>query len=136
MIDSVRNNELERVIDFLDDGVDPNWKNNCGDTALIVASRYGYSDIAGILLDHKADPDTKDDVGDTALIVASRYGYTAIVGMLMIYGANPDRKNNVGDTAVIVASRYGYSDIVNLINKRVQVRALSESWKNILASYR
>ena len=55
---------------FMDNGADVNAKSKYGDTALIMASRWGYPDAVRYLLSKGADFSIKSDEGDTALKVA------------------------------------------------------------------
>lgn len=52
---------------LLEAGDNPNARDWLGETALMWASRQGYSDIVASLLAHGADPSMKDDSGNTAL---------------------------------------------------------------------
>jgi len=67
------------------EGVDPDSKNESGETALLWAVRYGHEAVVKLLLDSdKAqDGDSKDRLGGTALSHASENGHEAVVKLLL-----------------------------------------------------
>jgi len=88
-----------------------------GNTALVVASKYGYTEIVKLLLEAGADVNVKNKDGETALMKASYNGYTEIVKMLIDAGADVNIKDRYGTTALMLASLYGYTEIVELLIK-------------------
>jgi ankyrin repeat protein len=60
-----------------------NAKMKDGTTALLAASRRGYTDVATYLLDNGADPHIKGEGGLTALMAASASGFKDVVFMLL-----------------------------------------------------
>lgn len=82
---------------------------------LIVASRYGDTEIVAMLLEKGDDVNAKDDSGWTALIVASFYGHPEMVEMLLNNGSDVNAKNNDGYTALIMASERGRPEIVSIL---------------------
>ena len=99
-------------------------KGGDGITALILASRYGHTEIVAMLPEKGDDVNVKDNDGWTALIVASFYGHTEIVAMLPEKGADVNAKNNDGYTALIMASVRGHEEIViNLLTNGADVNA-------------
>ena len=58
-----------------------------GNTALIIASRYGRKDNVYILLNAKANVTIKNNYGYTALMLAVKYNHSDIVEMLKKAGA-------------------------------------------------
>ena len=93
-----------KVRELLDLGVNPNMKNDEGNTALILASENGHSETVRELLNRGADIDVQGDRGTTALISASGKGHSETVRALLNRGADPDVKNIDGYTALITAS--------------------------------
>ena len=67
---------------MLDSGVDPNFQNRLGTTALMMASAWGYTDIVRLLFDRGADPTIMTYNGDTALSLAITSGNGNIVRLL------------------------------------------------------
>lgn len=52
--------DLKAVKELLSHGAGPNFQNDSGDTALILASFNNYPALAELLLSHGADPTLKD----------------------------------------------------------------------------
>ena len=59
---------------FLDSGIDINAKNNSGQTALMLASSFGFEDTVKLLINYKADVNAEDNLGRTALLYTSGDG--------------------------------------------------------------
>uniref|UniRef100_A0A0G4HYJ9 Uncharacterized protein n=1 Tax=Chromera velia CCMP2878 TaxID=1169474 RepID=A0A0G4HYJ9_9ALVE len=87
-----------------------------GETALMLASCKGHTDIVRLLVDAKANVDMQDKNGMTALILASENGHTDIVRLLVDAKANVDMEDkNSKKTALLWASENGHTDIVRLL---------------------
>ena len=61
----------ENLKQLLDKGVNVNYQNDKGFSALIVASQYGHADNVNLLLEKNADVNLKNAGGATALIIAA-----------------------------------------------------------------
>jgi ankyrin repeat protein len=86
-----------------------------GDTALILASFHGHTEIAQALLAAGADKDVKNNDGITALICACIMGYADTVQALLAAGADKEAKDKYSFTALISASMNGHIDIVHAL---------------------
>lgn len=64
------------------EGMDLNAVNSYGETALMVAARYGYADMVRALLDAGANAKAKNSEGKTASKLAKKAGYKAVAKML------------------------------------------------------
>ena len=115
---NVRDNGIDTVIQLLENGTDPNIKDNGGYTALMSAvlniRTNSTEETVRLLLEHKAEPNIQDNNGWTALIWAARYSNTdsteEAVRLLLDYGANQNIQDNYGFTALLFAARsYKYS---------------------------
>ena len=62
-------------------------KSHYGNTALILASRFGSSKIVKALLDAGANVNAENDRGYTALRQAKKHGYTETARILIEHGA-------------------------------------------------
>lgn len=74
---------------FLQAGINPNAKNEKGESALNFAIRYKEPKIAKILIE-KADINMKDDLGNTPLFTAIKYEKEDLFNLLLDKGANPN----------------------------------------------
>jgi len=115
LIDAAQNNNIRLVRRLLDSGVYPNIQDNSGDTAILLASHEGYTDIVELLLNNGANPNSRDTDGNTALMFASLNGYIEIVELLLNSGANIHNQDNFGGTALIGASINGHIEIMELL---------------------
>lgn len=73
-------------------GVDINYQNSNGVTALLSACHWGYYKIAEFLLQNGADPNIGSQINDFSLnplLSAAFKGYINIVNLLIVYDANP-----------------------------------------------
>jgi ankyrin repeat protein len=82
LIEACKQNDLGRVKELLDQGVDPNLQDRSRKTSLIYASWFGYIDVVRLLLDRGADPNLQNGRGNTAFIYASVDGHIDVVKLL------------------------------------------------------
>ena len=61
-----------------------------GTTALMIAAKKGYAEIAKMLLDADANPNLQSKKGATALMFAAGHGHAEIAKMLLTAGVNPN----------------------------------------------
>ncbi|OON97311.1 MAG: hypothetical protein ATN36_03790 [Epulopiscium sp. Nele67-Bin005] len=83
--------------------INPNIKNDEGETVLMTVAKYGPEDIVDYLINIGCDVNIKNNVGYTALMYASKYGNIDIVRLLVNNGADVNAENNSGFTASKVA---------------------------------
>lgn len=99
---------VERVKELIDDGADINYQDpETKNTALIIASKWGYFEVVEYLLKSGADHNIQNYHGSTALILASWYGNYRIIELLIKSGVNLEIQNQYGYTALTTASIYG-----------------------------
>lgn len=75
-----------------------NAKNGNGLTPLMLASLYGHSGVAELLLKNQAEVGATNGDGNTALHMAAFLAHPKIVRLLLAHGASPDVKNRKGET--------------------------------------
>ncbi|NEP54411.1 MAG: ankyrin repeat domain-containing protein [Moorea sp. SIO3C2] len=107
--------DAEQVRQLLQQGTDPNQVYGTN-TALIYASRDGFSEIVQILIEAGADVNWIDGEGVTPLILAAFKNHPAIVQMLLDQGADTSIRDQWSRTALDYALRRGADDaIVHLL---------------------
>ena len=87
LLDAAHGNDIEGVRETLKLGADVNAKNQQGNTALILATCYGHTEVVKFLIAAKADVNITNEYGDTALIGAGWNDYIEIAKMLKKAGA-------------------------------------------------
>jgi glycerophosphodiester phosphodiesterase len=98
---ATKSNYFKIVHLLVDAGVDINYQDEHGETALHVAARFGYQECARILLDgsegHKMNMELAEKTyGWTPLFIASVDGHLSIVKMLVDRGADVSKPDLSG----------------------------------------
>jgi glycerophosphodiester phosphodiesterase len=105
---------------LVDAGVDINWQNHAGESALHVAARTGHDECARILLkgrnDQKADLELAEkNFAWTALHIAAVDGHLSVAQLLVDAGADVDKLDSSGWTATEHAALRGHLAIARLL---------------------
>lgn len=90
-------------------GIKLDARNAAGDSALMLASLRGYTEVVDLLL--KAGAQFNHD-GWNPLLYAAFEGRVSIVEMLLAKGANPDALAPNRSTPLMFAARNGHEDVV------------------------
>ncbi|MEK6545951.1 MAG: ankyrin repeat domain-containing protein, partial [Nitrospinota bacterium] len=112
---AVKERNINEVKSLLSKGVDPNYVNEYGESALLFAIMAGDAEVVRKLLSAGADPDSKDTHGTPVLTLASDEGYLDIVKVLLEVGADVNKKDNDGSTALMEAAEKDHIDIVKIL---------------------
>jgi len=117
---------------LVDAGVDINWQDGTGETALHVAARFGHHECAQILLsgtdDQKADCELAENSFDwTPLHVACVDGHLSIVELLISAGANLNKPDASGWLPREHAALRGHLDIANRLASAIPAILKSRS---------
>ena len=107
----------ERVIELLNRGVNINFQNNLGDTALHYCALNGHIEIVSVLLHYRANTNITNKLGDTALHNSSSNGHTETVCLLLNSGTNIYLRNVNGATALHKAALSGCIETVKALLK-------------------
>lgn len=117
LANAARQNQVDAVRCLLEAGIggyiDHQYPD--GKTSLSLASRYGHSQIARLLVEAGADKDCRDRGGKTALMHACEHGHFEAARLLVKTGADKDCSNNDGWTALMYASASGYLQVACLL---------------------
>lgn len=111
---------LVGVLAMLKGGVDPNVKNEPGNTPLIISSSLGDTDSVRALLAYRADVNAANNEGNTSVIYAARYNHpdtllALFAPLTMQYRADINAQNKKGETALYWAAAKGYAPVVKIL---------------------
>jgi ankyrin repeat protein len=111
------NQNLVEVKSSLEDGEDPNQRNEYGVPAIILALGFNDPSIINLFINYGADVNISDANGFSPLIVASGYEQHEICELLIKNGADIDKKHNNGFTALMLAAQNGDLAMVRTLLK-------------------
>lgn len=118
LVNAIRENNKERVIEILEEGdYNINDENAGDDVPLVWASENNYTDVVKLLLDNGADPNIKGGMNDqsTSLVSASINGFLDIVKLLIEHGADWNITNNYGSVPLDYAQLNNHILIMQLL---------------------
>ena len=120
LLEAAKNGDLIKVQTALENGANPNAKNNAGQTPLhyaasLFAAQEGRVEIVKLLLKRGADPNAKNKHGKTPLHYAVTVGDVNVVRVLLEHGANPNVKDDNSMTPLHYAARDGHVDVVRVL---------------------
>ncbi len=115
LIYAVRNNNHELVALLIENGADVNTKNNQEDTALQLASQFGYFDIADTLIRSGAEIDAGAYIGRPALVRAAASNHTKLMTLLLAKGASVNVEDDLHNSSLMIASLKGNLSAVSLL---------------------
>ena len=99
----------------LENGINPNIKDEYGWTVLHHAANWGNTKVVKALIKAGADPNAKTNSGGIPLQWAASWGRAEVVKVLLKAGVNPNAKNKDGWAALHYAVCYGHAEVVNLL---------------------
>jgi ankyrin repeat protein len=111
--------DLGRVRALLEQGADPDARDDEGRTPLFSAVLGGSLALLGLLLEAKADVNARDEHGWTALHVAAEEVIPEMASLLLARGADPNAADDEGNTPLgrAVFSARGRHDVVRLLRQ-------------------
>ena len=116
LIDTVKENNLERVRLIVEQGADKDKRDSNGQTTpLYWASWKGNCAVTHYLVEHGSTLDKADNYGNTPLIIATIQGHLDVARYLLEQGADRDKAANNGFTPLRYAALYGQLEIAMLL---------------------
>ncbi len=107
---------IKRVEQLLKLGADINTSNYTdGSTALILAARYGYTEVCALLTEKGANMEAKERFGKTPLIFAAHNGHIETCALLIAKGANIHAKDIHGMTALRYTKLHGRKETTTFL---------------------
>lgn len=102
LLKAVNADDISRIKDLINEGLDVNGMNERGWSALMIAASKGNMEILKLLIENGAALDDKNHQGgQTALIFAAHWGHADVVRHLIAKGANLNMQMDDGWTALI-----------------------------------
>ncbi len=147
---AAQTSNLQMAQFLVETGANPNIRNRYGETAVMLASYHGQTDMVRLLhlkgadihhdgwnpllyaafnghldtirwlLDSKANINALSDNGTTPLMMAVRGNHRDAVALLLSKGADPTIKNEQGENALIWAEKRDHQSIVKLLKSQNQ----------------
>lgn len=101
-------------------GVDINWQDKTGETALHIAARFGHDECARVLLEGTAEQKADIELAEnsfawTPLHIAAVDGHLSVAQLLVEAGADVDKLDSSGWTAKEHAALRGHLPIAHLL---------------------
>jgi ankyrin repeat protein len=110
----VRAGDAASLRAMVEKGLPVNFRNEKGDSLIMLASYHGHLETAQILLEAGADPDVANDQGQTPLAGAAYKGFVEIAELLLKHGANVEGASPDGKTPLMMASMFNRPTVVDL----------------------
>ena len=116
LLKAVNADDISRIKNLLNEGLDVNGMNEDGWSALMVAASKGSMEILKLLIENGAALDVKNrQGGQTALIFAAHWGHTEVVRYLIAKGANLNVQMDDGWTALIDSISRGNLEVAKIL---------------------
>ena len=96
-------------------GVNVDYANEKGKTALLVASQQGHKEMVNYLIAANADINASDVDSRSALIIASENNDVELAQILLNAKANPNHQRNDGSTSLHIASYNNYNELAVML---------------------
>jgi ankyrin repeat protein len=116
-LEAVRQDNVERALQYLANGANINARFPNGDTALLQAARHGQTQVALMLVAKKASLDAQGNDGATALILAAKRGDIPLSRAFIDAGVDITIEDRDGRKALDHAMRTALPELVELFEK-------------------
>ncbi|XP_070264561.1 ankyrin-1 isoform X8 [Myotis yumanensis] len=112
---AARSGNLDKALDYLQNGVDINTCNQNGLNGLHLASKEGHVKMVVELLHKEIILETTTKKGNTALHIAALAGQDEVVRELVNYGANVNAQSQKGFTPLYMAAQENHLEVVKFL---------------------
>ncbi|XP_051801922.1 ankyrin-2 [Acanthochromis polyacanthus] len=112
---AARAGNIDKVLEFLKNGVDISTCNQNGLNALHLAAKEGHKDLVEELLQRGAPVDSSTKKGNTALHIASLAGQKEVVRLLVNRGADVNSQSQNGFTPLYMAAQENHLEVVRYL---------------------
>ncbi|XP_040891162.1 ankyrin-2 [Toxotes jaculatrix] len=112
---AARAGNIDKVLEFLKNGVDISTCNQNGLNALHLAAKEGHKDLVEELLERGAPVDSSTKKGNTALHIASLAGQREVVRLLVKRGADVNAQSQNGFTPLYMAAQENHLEVVRYL---------------------
>ncbi|XP_036790223.1 ankyrin-2 isoform X3 [Oncorhynchus mykiss] len=112
---AARAGNLDKVLEFLKDGVDISTCNQNGLNALHLAAKEGHEDLVEELLERGSAVDSATKKGNTALHIASLAGQKEVARLLLKRGADINAQSQNGFTPLYMAAQENHLEVVRYL---------------------
>jgi len=116
LIEMANQGNTEAVHTLVSKGIDINYRDKYGNTALMYAAMANHLDTLNLLLMAAADPWLKNNFGLNALMLAVDKGHVSSTKRLLQLGADPEERTNDGRTLIDIAKNRKSDELIELIN--------------------
>jgi superfamily II DNA or RNA helicase len=117
LFEACKRGDVKRVEELLDEGANPNARDERGRTPLHYAVLSGAEKIVELLVSRKAEVNARDAEGKTPLHYAVQRGDLRTVERLIKARADVNAQDNLGVTPLDLARKSGYQQIAELLAK-------------------
>ncbi len=115
LIEAANEADGAEIRDLVEDGADPNFRDEEGATALMLSIVSGTEEGVRALLEGGADPNLTLENGSTAVHMATATGQTALLRIILEHGGDPNIEAETGMTPVMMASMWSRADTVTAL---------------------
>ncbi|KAM9314830.1 uncharacterized protein ank2a [Pholidichthys leucotaenia] len=112
---AARAGNIDKVLEFLKNGVDIGTCNQNGLNALHLAAKEGHKDLVEELLQRGAPVDSATKKGNTALHIAALAGQKEVVKLLVARGADINSQSQNGFTPLYMAAQENHLEVVRYL---------------------
>lgn len=114
---AARAGDMAEIKRLLQEGANPNLKNDKGHSPLMIASYNGHLSASQLLIEAGAEVNSVDDSTNSILMGVVFKGHSAIFELLVQAGADLDYENNKKQTAMDLAVMFGRRHLIFRINQ-------------------